>query len=175
MSVKLITIRLFITPKTWVVSHATDFLTRVIPDEDQGESLKKRKRRLLAYYQYKDELREEAARVGFTLPTDGAWVKFYLPVPKSWSKKKKSKMDFEPHQSRPDVSNLYKAFEDGLIDQDMKIYDVRISKYWYNSVKGFIEIIMPESDIDMKAIALLQLETHKSRYQREVQLIDQIQ
>ena len=66
--------------------------------------------------------------------------KFYMPVPASWSKKKKARMNFEPKKSMPDLSNLIKAMEDSLLKQDNIIWDYRVSKYWYDSVKGFIEI-----------------------------------
>lgn len=115
-----------------------------------------RYRRYKRYEKYKEDLRQEANRVGFELPTDGAWIKFYKPMPKKWSKSKKRDMDFKPHQTRPDLSNLHKAFEDGLKTQDMTVYDYRVSKFWINGEKGFIECFVPAAYVDMEAIKALQ-------------------
>ncbi len=74
------------------------------------------------------------------MPISNAWIKFYCPVPTSWSKKKKARMNFEPKKSMPDLSNLIKAMEDSLLKQDSVIWDYRVSKFWYDGPKGFIEI-----------------------------------
>jgi Holliday junction resolvase RusA-like endonuclease len=39
-------------------------------------------------------------------------VNFYMPMPSSWSEKKKAKMDGKPHVFKPDFSNLLKFVED---------------------------------------------------------------
>jgi Holliday junction resolvase RusA-like endonuclease len=64
-----------------------------------------------------------------------------MPMPQSWSKKKKARMNFAPKQSMPDLSNLIKAMEDSLLKQDNIIWDYRVSKYWYDSCKGYIEVV----------------------------------
>lgn len=154
--------RLMITPQTWVRSTQRDAVLFRIPEKiliEKYPHLYKRKVRLEKYSQYKRALAEEAERIGFILPTDEAWIKFYLPVPPSWRKKKKALMAFEPHQSRPDLSNLYKAFEDALKKEDMTIWDFRTSKYWYNAVNGFIEVRIPDVKVDMAAIMAMQKPT----------------
>ena len=55
----------------------------------------------------------------------------------------------EPHHSRPDASNLHKAFEDALLAQDMIVYDYRVSKFWFNHTAGFIEVVMPANPVYM--------------------------
>src|SRR6266849_3945607 len=152
-------ILLFITPQTHVRTTKADKKWFRIPEEILIEKYPngyKRKLRILKYFQYKKALRQEADRVGFELPDFGAWIKFHLPVPPSWSKKKKFRMNFQPHQSRPDASNLHKAFEDSLKEQDMKVWDYHVTKFWYNSVKGFIEVFVPDIDIDLAAIEAMQ-------------------
>jgi len=39
---------------------------------------------------------------------------FHMPIPKSWSKKKKKEMLHKPHTFKPDISNLIKFYEDAL-------------------------------------------------------------
>lgn len=69
--------------------------------------------------------------------TDSITVTFYLPMPKSWSQKKRAEMNGKPHQSKPDIDNLYKSFSDAF-GEDKTVYRVVMSKYW--SETGRIEL-----------------------------------
>lgn len=137
------TVRLFITPQTHVRSTRGDALCFRIPEKaliEKYPSLYKRKMQLEKYNKYKDALKLEALRVSFEIPLSNIWIKFYMPMPKGWSTKKRKAMNFEAKKSMPDLSNLTKAFEDGLLKQDNAIWDYRVSKYWYDGEKGYIEI-----------------------------------
>lgn len=57
-------------------------------------------------------------------------VIFVLPMPKSWSRKKRLEMAGEPHQQKPDKDNLEKGFLDALFDDDSHVWDGRVSKIW---------------------------------------------
>lgn len=91
---------------------------------------------VLRYWAYKDRLLElwgdEAE-----LP-DTFWVIFTMPMPKSWSEKKRIEMDGKAHQPVPDWDNMAKAFCDILRTQDSGIWDVRATKIWGR--KGSIEL-----------------------------------
>lgn len=89
---------------------------------------------VLKYFKFRDDIR--AAKVN--IPEDSAHIKFFIPMPKSWSKKKKLGMMLKPHQQRPDVDNLLKAILDAVFDEDCRVFDIRVSKYW--SDKGSIVI-----------------------------------
>lgn len=54
---------------------------------------------VMRYREFADQVRA----AGITLPDCGALVTFYIPMPKSWSKKKRARADGTPHQSKPDV------------------------------------------------------------------------
>ena len=62
-------------------------------------------------------------------------VTFYMPMPKSWSEKKKEKMNLSWHFQKPDASNLVKALEDALNDvaykDDCQIAWLWVEKKWY--------------------------------------------
>jgi Holliday junction resolvase RusA-like endonuclease len=88
------------------------------------------------YWQYKDDIR----KLGVKLPESNFWVKFYIPMPSSWSNKKKAQYNLQPHQQRPDKDNLEKALYDAVLDEDCRIWDSRVSKYW--AYEGSIEIIL---------------------------------
>jgi Holliday junction resolvase RusA-like endonuclease len=51
-------------------------------------------------------------------------------MPGSWSKKKKAIMDGKPHMQRPDLSNMLKAIEDAIYQDDSGIYDIHVTKRW---------------------------------------------
>jgi Holliday junction resolvase RusA-like endonuclease len=56
---------------------------------------------------------------------------FVLTMPKSWSNKKKLSMDGKPHQSKPDLDNLIKAFKDALCEDDSFVHTYeKITKVW---------------------------------------------
>lgn len=98
-----------------------------------------RKNSIKKYFDYKRSLKEEADKQGLKFPEAGAWIRFYLPMPKSWSKKKRNKNCYELHTSKPDADNIFKALADSLFKQDQGISDYRVSKFWYDG-SGYIEI-----------------------------------
>jgi len=68
---------------------------------------------------------------------------FVLPMPKSWKEARRMEYDGKAHQSRPDLSNLVKAFEDALCPSDEVIHTYRnVRKVWGKS--GQIVIHIPE-------------------------------
>lgn len=73
---------------------------------------------------------DHARLLKIELPEQGAHVTFVLPMPKSWSAKKKAQMNGQPHQSKPDADNMLKALCDALHSDDSGIWDVRITKVW---------------------------------------------
>jgi Holliday junction resolvase RusA-like endonuclease len=106
------------------------------PRMTQSDRWKKRPA-VVRYYRYKDSLLYEALAQGFYL-TDEIELVFGLPMPKSWSKKKKAEMNGKPHQAKPDIDNLSKAVMDALLDEDSHIWSLRASKFW--SDKGSLVI-----------------------------------
>lgn len=79
------------------------------------------------YFDYRDFLRLVTHNVDFP----GALsVEFYLPMPKSWSKRKKEKMEGKPHLQRPDIDNLLKGLLDAIFEEDCAVYSVRAKKFW---------------------------------------------
>lgn len=87
------------------------------------------------YFAFKDECRLK----GVTVPEYGGHIVFHIPMPKSWSKKKKAQMIGRPHQQRPDKDNLEKALLDAVYDDDCRVWDSRVTKLW--AEKGMIELI----------------------------------
>ena len=57
-------------------------------------------------------------------------VLFLLPMPKSWSKKKKEAMNGLPCKVRPDTDNLMKAIKDTFCKEDSHIWRETAEKRW---------------------------------------------
>ncbi len=75
------------------------------------------------------------------LPFCGAHVTFILPMPESWSEKKKKKFDGKPHQlkRKNDWDNLGKALSDAIYGEDSMIWDIHVTKRWGREGKIIIE------------------------------------
>lgn len=88
---------------------------------------------VLRYFAFRDEVLAH----GVIIP-DRVRIIFHMPMPDSWSKKKRASMEGAPHKARPDIDNLCKALLDAVFDDDSHVWDVHASKLW--SVDGAIEI-----------------------------------
>ena len=64
---------------------------------------------------------------------------FEIPMPPSWSKKKKLAMEGKPHQNKPDIDNLVKAVLDAFFIEDKQIYQIQASKFWKSKGSIFIK------------------------------------
>jgi Holliday junction resolvase RusA-like endonuclease len=89
---------------------------------------------MVRYHQFKDDCRR--ALPGYTLP-DILEIDFYIPMPKSWNKKKREAMHDQLHQQTPDWDNCAKAFMDvwkyddvGNKVNDAHVAGGRVMKYW---------------------------------------------
>ena len=82
---------------------------------------------VMKYRAYADELRTLAKEHDYVLG-ESLTVVFVMPMPKSWSKKKRLEMRAKPHQQRPDLDNLCKAFMDALAKEDSHVWRFEIVK-----------------------------------------------
>ena len=67
------------------------------------------------------------------------WIA-YLPMPKSWSKAKKDKMQGELHQAKPDRDNIDKAILDALLKEDCMVAQGTLEKRWDDGHGSRIEM-----------------------------------
>ena len=116
------------------------------PRMTQSDRWKKRPC-VMKYWAFKDLVR----LAGIKLPEGGSHVIFHMPMPKSWSKKKRAEMDGQPHKSTKDRDNLTKALQDACLDQDKTLWDMRTTKLW--SYEGKIEVgLISENLLQQKEI-----------------------
>jgi Holliday junction resolvase RusA-like endonuclease len=85
------------------------------------------------YFNYKKTLEAFSWRDKYVV-TNRLSLIFVMPMPASWSKKKRLSMIGQPHTVKPDLDNLIKAFKDSLCENDSHIhtYD-QMSKVWGTS------------------------------------------
>ncbi len=86
------------------------------------------------YWAFCDQVRLEKVKF-----ESGNHVVFYIPMPRSWSKKRQEEMLGEPHTPTPDLDNLVKALGDAIYENDSCLWDYRATKRW--SETGRIEIL----------------------------------
>jgi Holliday junction resolvase RusA-like endonuclease len=133
-----------ITPQTHVRATQGDSIFFRIPREKLRPAGLKRLLRLEKYNKYKIDLDAEAKRNSFVMPPIGASIVFVIPVPQSWSKKKKKLYHGTFHQSKPDIDNLQKAFLDSLMKEDKQIAHLEVQKRWVDFELGWIEITLKD-------------------------------
>ena len=102
---------------------------------------------VLKYHKYADAVRKSYEEYNHLLP-DKMELVFFMPMPKSWSKKKQAEMVGKPHRQKPDIDNLIKAFMDALYEEDSVVYSVKAEKYWAET--GGIQIGAPWDTLDIE-------------------------
>lgn len=90
------------------------------------------------YWNFKADILSQAPK----LPKRPYKLNFtaYLPIPNSWSKKKKEVYAGNIHQQTPDLDNILKALGDSLFDEDKTIAMGMIGKRWDDGKGPRIEI-----------------------------------
>lgn len=106
-------------------------------DPNHNDHLKRQRKPVEKYFKFKKELLSLCALNGYNL-TERLNILFVVPMPDSWSKKKRLEMINKPHKQRPDRDNYLKAFQDAFSGDDGHVWDGRTIKVWGN--KGRIII-----------------------------------
>ena len=90
---------------------------------------------VLRYFDYKNELRLLAFEKGLILGQE-LHLLFVIPMPQSWSQKKRSTMVGAAHTQTPDIDNLVKGVMDCLLSQDKAVHTLSTKKIWgsYGSI-----------------------------------------
>ena len=82
---------------------------------------------------------EEVRAAKVRLAPSGCRVTFFLPMPESWSARKRRVTRGMPHMVRPDLDNLTKALLDALYENDAIVYSISLAKFWEEEGKIVIE------------------------------------
>jgi hypothetical protein len=104
---------------------------------------------VLRYWAFCEELRLKLPR---DFDFNHCSITFGIPMPKSWSKKKKLEMDSQPHTQTPDLDNLIKSLLDAHLKDDSGIHALqKVNKVWTR--EGLIRVI---TDRDSRTTPLSQ-------------------
>lgn len=122
-------------------AYRFDVVPIAAPRMNQADRWKRRPC-VVRYFAYRDQVRALAEEQGFTLP-ERFYLWFQMPMPKSWSQRKKRMMFGEPCRSKPDADNLAKGFFD-CFGEDKHVWSVQITKTWHD--KGGIVVTAPHSE-----------------------------
>ncbi len=95
------------------------------PRMTQADRWQSRKR-VNRYWAYKLQVR----KANIILSESGDKVMFVMPMPKSWSVRKKNKYAHLPHQQKPDLDNLIKGLWDAVFEDDSHVWQVIAEKVW---------------------------------------------
>jgi hypothetical protein len=94
---------------------------------------------LIAQYEATKAIQDYANSIDFTMPEDDFAIVCYIPMPKSWTKKKRLELDMQRHKSTPDADNAFKKFADDIFNNksrsdrfrnDKCISSFAVAKVW---------------------------------------------
>lgn len=89
----------------------------------------KKRRCVVRYFEFRDYVKEVLFQSGYRVG-DRLRMDFYVPMPKTWSKKKKAEMNRAPHQQKPDIDNYIKGLLDAVFKDDSKVHEILARKFW---------------------------------------------
>lgn len=147
---KIITLN--VTPKPKMRMVRSDKFLIGANELRMGKARLARKRSLEAYWNYKKELEWLAKEYGFKIGTPLS-IHFYLPMPESWSAKKRAEMNGKSHESTPDLDNMIKAVKDCLTEQDSAVHTYgEMKKIW--AVEGRIDFLISDDYQPLKPVVI---------------------
>ena len=91
------------------------------------------------YRRYSDAIKKAMKGVDLDDVYCVSWT-CYLPIPKSWSKKKKAAMAGAYHKQKPDRDNIDKGILDSLFKDDSGVCAGVLRKYWDDGQGARIEL-----------------------------------
>ena len=97
--------------------------------------LKRQRPAVTKYWAWKNLLTLQANQMGFVLGEHLDAV-YLVPMPESWSAKKKEANNGMPCKSKPDIDNYVKAFLDALKKEDGDVWNIKAIKVY--AYKGSI-------------------------------------
>ena len=92
----------------------------------------RKRQSVLKFFAFRDAVRQWPRETMHNkiLEMESFEIVFHVPMPKSWSKKKKGYMNGSAHQQRPDLYNYLKACKDSVYEEDAIVWRVKASKLW---------------------------------------------
>ena len=105
------------------------------PRQTQSDRWKQRPV-VVRYRAWCDEVRRQ---MGDQALPEAFWVRFWVPMPASYSKAKRIALAAEPHRQKPDLDNLLKALMDACLVDDSRVWRIEAAKSWVSG-PGYIQL-----------------------------------
>jgi Holliday junction resolvase RusA-like endonuclease len=99
------------------------------------DPLKRQREVVTRYFEFKDKIKAQSTEMKFKL-SGVLEIVFLVPMPFTWSEKKKVKHNKQPVKTRPDIDNYVKAFMDALEFEDGFVWKIIAEKRY--AFKGSI-------------------------------------
>jgi Holliday junction resolvase RusA-like endonuclease len=110
---------------------------RIFTNPNHKDPLKRQRPAVTKYFDFKNTIVKQAEQMGYQLGKHLEAV-YLIPMPDSWSQKKKEKMNGLPCESKPDTDNITKGLKDALLKNDSAVWWEKAEKRW--AFKGSIII-----------------------------------
>jgi Holliday junction resolvase RusA-like endonuclease len=110
---------------------------RIFTNPNHADPKKRQREVVTRYFKFQNDVWSEYTQKPFKFPTN-LEVVFCIPMPLSWSEKKRQRMNRKPCLTRPDIDNLVKAIMDALKIEDGNVWKITAEKRY--SYKGSIII-----------------------------------
>ena len=100
----------------------------------------RKRQSVLKFFAFRDAVRQWPRETMHNkiLEMESFEIEFHVPMPKSWSKKKRGYMNGAAHQQRPDLDNYLKAWKDSVFEEDSVVWRVKASKMWTDGLGHII-------------------------------------
>lgn len=131
-----------ITPRPYLrVTKGELFLLQKPPHEWE-DKYRKKALALHRYFAYKSTIKTLTGNRNIKIGEVLHELLFMVPMPESWSKKKKEEMFGKRVLQRPDLDNYIKAFFDAIHKEDSHIAEIngRVGKYWSYEPKIILKL-----------------------------------
>ena len=125
-------------PDTSVAMTVTNKVYEITPVPKPRQTQRDRWAKRPCVVRYRD-FKDQVKALDVDVPETGCRMIFVLPMPQSWSNKKKSQMSGQPHKQRPDTDNMVKAILDAIHKEDSQIFHVEGLKFWGKTGKIIIQ------------------------------------
>lgn len=102
---------------------------------NHADPRRRQRKSVSQYFSFKNLMVLQSKEMNFELDEYLDAV-YFIPMPNSWSNKKKEQMNGMPCKSKPDTDNITKAVKDALLKDDSEIWWERAEKRW--AYKGSI-------------------------------------
>ncbi len=96
---------------------------------------KRQRKEVTQYFAFKNTIVYQAKQMNYEMK-DYFDAVYLIPMPNSWSEKKKERMNGFPCKVKPDTDNITKAIKDALKKSDSEVWYEKAEKRW--AYKGSI-------------------------------------